>query len=236
MMNELIFKTTVIFAIFIAVFIVHQLTLTVFVKRIQSRRHTRAVYTLLSFFGTVLHELSHAIMCVIFRHKIEKIVLFTLKDQKARGYVNHQYNPRSMYQCLGCFMIATAPWLASLITVQLAFPNVISYLPLEPFQTPYFFELVTYSDLSMLIPVSLIIFFCIPSRTDFVNATKSSVIALLTIAAAFLIGDFFQLTSAYVEIIEQMLRLSYFTISLYFGALLLMIGLASLTFVGGRIE
>jgi hypothetical protein len=236
MMNELIFKTSAVFFLFTAVFMVHQLALTFLVRRINSRRHTRAVYTLFSFFGTVLHELSHAIMCVVFRHKIKKVVLFTLKDTKARGYVNHQYNPRSMYQCLGGFMIAIAPWIASLITVQLAFPNLTSHLPLEPFRSGYFLELLPELDLSTVIPVSLIIFFCIPSKTDFVNATKSSVIVLLLIAAAFLVGDFFQMTTAYIKVIEQLLRLSYFTMTLYLSALLMIIGLTSLTFIGGRTE
>ena len=233
-MNELIFKSSTLLVMFLAVFMVHQLALTVLVKRINSHGHTRIAYTLISFFGTVLHELSHAIMCVIFRHKIEKIVLFTLKDKSARGYVNHQYNSRSIYQCLGCFMIAIAPWLASLVTVQLAFPNLVDEFPLEQFQAPLLLDLITHLRVSIAIPVSLLIFFCIPSKTDFVNAIKSSVITILVLAAVFIIGDYLQMTTSYIEFIDQMLRLSYFTITLYLAALLMMVGLTSLTLIGGR--
>ncbi len=62
--------------------------------------------------GTIVHEFSHMIFCVIFRHEITDFSLF--RPFKSRydgimGYVNHRCDLNSYYQRVGNFFIGIAP-------------------------------------------------------------------------------------------------------------------------------
>ncbi|MBK5243328.1 hypothetical protein [Clostridium sp.] len=68
--------------------------------------------------GVPIHEVSHAIFCFIFGHKIVKVVLLQKRDENGvLGYVNHSYNPNSLYQQIGNFFIGIAPILGGIASI-----------------------------------------------------------------------------------------------------------------------
>jgi len=79
------------------------------------------VVSITAFIGVPIHELSHALFCIIFRHKIAKVVLLQKRDENGvLGYVSHSYNTKSIYQNAGNFFIGIAPifgGIAAIITL-----------------------------------------------------------------------------------------------------------------------
>lgn len=62
--------------------------------------------------GTLVHELSHALMCVAFCHKIKNIKWFSIAPRGGTlGQVSHTYDKGSFYQRFGCVFISIAPLL-----------------------------------------------------------------------------------------------------------------------------
>ena len=72
---------------------------------------------LTAFIGTPVHELSHALLCVLARHKIHEIKLLQLNGSSQLGYVHHSFNPKSLYQQCGRFFIGMAPIFGGLLTM-----------------------------------------------------------------------------------------------------------------------
>lgn len=70
--------------------------------------------------GTPIHELSHALFCIIFNHKINEIKLFTTKSDTI-GYVLHSYDSRSWYQQIGNFFIGVGPIIIGTLIVYALF-------------------------------------------------------------------------------------------------------------------
>jgi hypothetical protein len=65
---------------------------------------------IVAWLGTPIHELGHALFCIIFRHKIVRIEFFKPDPQTGTlGYVNHQWNRSSPWQVLGNFFIGIGP-------------------------------------------------------------------------------------------------------------------------------
>ncbi|WP_338209806.1 hypothetical protein [Lactiplantibacillus paraxiangfangensis] len=70
------------------------------------------------FLGIMLHEISHLILAIIFRHGIQSVQLLKRPhlhpntdddDDLALGYVNHTWNRHDPYQVIGNLFIGIAP-------------------------------------------------------------------------------------------------------------------------------
>ena len=63
-----------------------------------------------AWIGTPIHELGHLLMCYLFRHKVGKSKLLDLKAADGvLGYVNHEWDRKSLYQSIGNFFIGMGP-------------------------------------------------------------------------------------------------------------------------------
>ena len=83
-----------------------------------------------SIIGTPIHELSHALMCLIFRHRIQEVKLWQPSSEDGTlGYVTHSYNPRNIYQNLGNLFIGLGPIFGGLgvltLCMFICFPNTL---------------------------------------------------------------------------------------------------------------
>lgn len=62
--------------------------------------------------GTTVHELSHALLCVVFGHQITEMSLFSPDTESGvLGYVRHSWDKKNLYQDLGLLFIGIAPLL-----------------------------------------------------------------------------------------------------------------------------
>lgn len=72
--------------------------------------------------GVPLHEVSHAVLAMIFGHKINRIVFFQFKqNEKTLGWVEHTYNKRNIYSSIGVVFISLAPILVIPVILQMSF-------------------------------------------------------------------------------------------------------------------
>ena len=87
---------------------------------------SRTVCYATGFLGTPIHELAHAVMCIVFLHRIEEIKLFQIDNQTGvLGYVNHSYNRKNIYQNMGNYFIGIAPIIAGGFVIFFAMQQLI---------------------------------------------------------------------------------------------------------------
>ncbi len=91
----------------------------------------RGIVLVTSIIGTPIHELGHALMCLLFGHRITRMRLWSpgAKDGTL-GSVSHRYNVRNPYQVLGLLFIGVGPILFGAgiltLTLWLCFPAALS--------------------------------------------------------------------------------------------------------------
>lgn len=73
-----------------------------------------------SIVGTPVHELGHALFCLIFGHKITDIALWTPHAENGSlGHVSHSYNRRNPIQVWGNLFIGLGPIFSGLLVLSL---------------------------------------------------------------------------------------------------------------------
>jgi len=174
-------------------------------ETVAARVFGRRLYLLLfGWLGTAVHELSHLFMCIVFRHKVDKVRFFILNPaDNVMGYVHHRYNPKSLYQSAGNLFIGIAPVFGGalfiLLSAQIFFPGIFSISDLDVNSSEGL--LMNLLKISMLLMVEIVspanfndpeyyfflyIAFCIGSsmklsRADFKGAKKGLIVVLCSI-------------------------------------------------------
>ncbi|MCX7874893.1 MAG: hypothetical protein N2321_01860 [Melioribacteraceae bacterium] len=104
--NQIVSLLGLFFLFGLLLFFISKLTRKVFVN---SGYYKLDIY-LTGWIGVPVHEIGHAIFCLIFRHKINEMKLFQINSfDGTLGYVNHSYNKNSYYQIIGNFFIGAGP-------------------------------------------------------------------------------------------------------------------------------
>jgi hypothetical protein len=105
-----------VLGIFLVMPIVASATITVLSAKSNSELQNRFGENAPVWFGwlgVIVHELSHALMSLIFFHKIDDMRLLQSPFAKGRngqlGYVSHAWTPGNWYQQAGNFFIGLAP-------------------------------------------------------------------------------------------------------------------------------
>ncbi|MFH1759520.1 MAG: hypothetical protein ABIA63_00330 [bacterium] len=117
-----------------------------------------------AWIGTPIHELSHLLAAIIFRHRIKEIKLFK-PDPKTGGlgYVTHSYDTGSLYQSvIGNFVIALAPFIGGIAVLYLLVKLLAPSFSLSGINVPVIHHLTIYN---FLLPGSYVRF--IQSSWDF---------------------------------------------------------------------
>ena len=82
---------------------------------LMGRRQGRAFWFATSWLGTPVHELGHALMCLVFGHRIERIRLFPGRCGVAM--VQHTYSRKNVYATMGNLFIGLGPIFTGLAVI-----------------------------------------------------------------------------------------------------------------------
>ena len=92
----------------------------------------RAYLFIFGWLGTLVHESGHAIMCIVFRHRITEIKFFSLDPaNKTLGYVKHSWNPKNLFQVTGNFFIGAGPLILGAFVIYGVFYLLLPQLKLS---------------------------------------------------------------------------------------------------------
>lgn len=127
-----------------------------------------------SIVGTPIHELSHALACIIFGHKIEDMKLFQSPSADGTlGYVTHSFNPNNLYQKIGNFFIGIAPILGGsavlLLMTYYMVPNIATEFSIILRGIHLSGEFLSFSTLSTYVGVTVELIGAIFDYNNFAN-------------------------------------------------------------------
>ncbi len=70
----------------------------------------RTYIFIFGWLGTASHELGHLIFCLLFRHKVKEVKLFSLNSKNEQmGFVTHSFDKNSLFQRTGNLFIGIGP-------------------------------------------------------------------------------------------------------------------------------
>lgn len=100
------------------------------VSLLMGRGFGRGIILTTSIIGTPIHELGHAVMCLLFFHKIDRMVLWQPSSSDGTlGFVTHRYNPKNLYHRLGNIFIGLGPVFSGLgvmsLCMLICFPETL---------------------------------------------------------------------------------------------------------------
>ncbi len=85
---------------------------------------------LFGLLGTIVHEGSHVIACVLFRHRVHRVKWFDPQAADgALGSVEHSYDPASAYQRVGTIVIGIAPLVVGAVVILFAAQQLLGLTP-----------------------------------------------------------------------------------------------------------
>lgn len=137
------------------------------------------VYIYTGVIGTVIHELSHAIMCIIFLHKIEDIKLFSPSEDGTLGYVSHSYNKKNIYKQVGNYFIGVAPIIGGTLVIYL----LLWLLLPNTYQTVLGNNTALYNYISLGYYQNIFSYFIVSVKTIFSDITNWKLYIFLILAA-----------------------------------------------------
>ncbi|WP_028329867.1 hypothetical protein [Brachyspira alvinipulli] len=164
-----LFGSIIIFGFIL--YILSSMTRRIFAKTLGSRIE---VY-ITGWIGAPIHELSHALFCILFRHKINDIKLFNAKSDTI-GYVLHSYDSRSWYQQIGNFFIGVGPIIVGTLIVYILFLLLAPELKENIFTIPNIkYKQVFNSEILSIVYYTISSFF-VYTYNIFVNIIKNVIV------------------------------------------------------------
>ena len=101
-LGQLVWLLGLIFVFGLILYLLARFTRLIYVKTVGQKFDIVAT----GWIGTPVHELGHAIFCILFRHKITDIKLYDPDTKNGTiGYVKHSYKSNSLYQRIGNFLL-----------------------------------------------------------------------------------------------------------------------------------
>ena len=211
--EEALLSNAMLLAAILAPLIVFTIIIHLLEKTIQKRLAERfgwhsVLWT--GWLGTPIHELSHAVMCVVFRHRIDELSLFEPDQNSGRlGYVKHSWRKGNWFEELGNFFIGVAPLMGGCVALfallwifypeSLGQPHALELA----MQQPQLLDRVTAVLNQVLNPANFLtprfwvfmyLVLCIgshmaPSFSDYRGAGRASVMVLLALLALLFIAS-----------------------------------------------